>query len=144
MSNKSMIKELLEVNNKMRRELTVRLAEYDLSYQQWTVLKTIKLLEPKAMAKDICEITGIDKATMSDIVNRLIKREIVLSETNPEDKRGQYLSLSDEMKNLCLEVKKMEIKLTKEIFVGFTTEDKKEFEGYIKRINKNVEGLINV
>lgn len=139
MLSKSTVKDLLELNTKIKRKLQIKLTEYNLSYPQWTVLKTIKTLEPEAMARDICTISGIDKATMSDILNRLIAKGIIKRNVNPKDKRGNLLFLSDEIKVKCDEINKMEEKFTKELFNILDKEETKTFSKLVHKLNKEIK-----
>jgi len=70
------------------------LAPIGLSSAQFKVLAAIHFYEMKTPV-DICKYLSINGGSMTRMVDRLVKKELLEKKTNPEDKRGVLLNLTD-------------------------------------------------
>jgi Transcriptional regulators len=129
------------VRNKMNSELE----SIGLTYVQWNIVKDIYTIEEvegdieKLTPLEIGKRVGLDKATMSSVVNRLIQNEWVEKIKNPMDKRSYYLLLTQKSKYHIDEFEKINrevnIKATKEL----SSQEKRLLESYLKIVIENLE-----
>lgn len=85
---------LLNVSARLlRRNLDSKLVEYDITTSQWAVLKLLSAESPLTQAQ-IAERLNSDRATSGSVIERLIKKELLLKTTNPTDRRAFDISLT--------------------------------------------------
>ncbi|MBL4931574.1 MarR family winged helix-turn-helix transcriptional regulator [Clostridium paridis] len=129
------------VRNKMNNELE----GIGLTYVQWSIIKDIYTIEEvegdieKLTPLEIGKRVGLDKATMSSVVNRLIHNEWVEKIKNPMDKRSYYLLLTQKVRYHIDELEKVSrevnIRATKEL----SSQEKRLLESYLKIVIENLE-----
>ncbi len=109
--------------------------EYDLTFTQWQVLKAINMSEEKELnINEIIFELNSDKATISQVIKNLEKKEMVNIKQDELDKRKKNISLTNKMINNCLELKKIEEEFLKDIFKNLTDKEKKEFERILNKL----------
>jgi MarR family transcriptional regulator, lower aerobic nicotinate degradation pathway regulator len=70
------------------------MSDLDLTSMQFAAL--VKLRELKAVSQtELGRLTGMDRATISGVVARLQRRELVLYKPDPLDKRSRIIALTD-------------------------------------------------
>ena len=70
------------------------MSDLDLTSMQFAAL--VKLSELKAVSQtELGRLTGMDRATISGVVARLKRRELVLYKPDPLDKRSRIIALTD-------------------------------------------------
>ena len=87
--------------------------------------------------KKLVEKTSLDKATLTGIIDRLERDGYVKRIPSPDDKRSILISRTgkDEIfKSKVPEASKQQNKL---FYKGFSTDEIKDFENYLKRILQN-------
>ncbi len=109
--------------------------EYDLTFTQWQVLKAINMSEEKELnINEIIFELNSDKATISQVIKNLEKKEMVNIRQDELDKRKKNISLTNKMINNCLELKKIEEEFLKDIFKNLTDKEKIEFERILNKL----------
>ncbi len=78
--------------------------DFDLTARQYAVLTTVALQEGLSQT-DLVRLTGIDRSTLADVVQRLLKRGIIQRERTMQDGRTYAVSLSAEGKQLLEAIK---------------------------------------
>jgi MarR family transcriptional regulator, lower aerobic nicotinate degradation pathway regulator len=87
-------------------ELSCRLKNFDLTVPQWSVLRDLYVQEMlpaeerKVTPADTAGRLLVDRPTISGIVDRLCKKQLICTEPNPLDRRSQLLMLTDDAKRL--------------------------------------------
>ena len=129
------------IRNKMNNELE----RIGLTYVQWSIVKDIYTIEEvegdieKLTPLEIGKRVGLDKATMSSVVNRLIHNEWVEKIKNPMDKRSYYLLLTQKSRyhidGLEKVSREVNIRATKEL----SSQEKSLLESYLKIVIENLE-----
>jgi MarR family transcriptional regulator, temperature-dependent positive regulator of motility len=71
------------------------LGDSGLTARQLVVLKTI-VANDGASQTGVVDITGIDRSTLADIVQRLLKRRLISRKRTKEDARAYALTLTEE------------------------------------------------
>ena len=127
--------ELLEATQTIEKKLNLALMYSGLRLPQF---RTMLFLEKsgKITVSDLSRYLNVTRATMSVLINHLIKARIVESISNPQDKRSFYIRLTKSGLSR-LELAKSEVALVEEkISHGFSGET-------IEALNKVVSSLIS-
>ncbi|MGC6770279.1 MarR family winged helix-turn-helix transcriptional regulator [Enterococcus sp. LJL128] len=88
---------LMNVSKQLRYELNLSLASIGITVQQWAVIQQVGQLSSNnnsATAVKLTKNLDMDKPTISGIINRLIKKGIILRQANPSDSRSYLLLLT--------------------------------------------------
>lgn len=109
----------------------------DLSIGQPNVLVYLNK-KGAATQRDICNFMQVRPATMTDVLQRMEKAELVIRRRGDKDQRKVYVSLTPKGKKKSMEFLKQEVSLEKEIFHGFTNQEKLDFLQYFAKITQNM------
>jgi MarR family transcriptional regulator, lower aerobic nicotinate degradation pathway regulator len=82
--------------------LTEVAAEHDLSLTQLRVLGILRDREP-TMA-DLATFTGLERSTISGLIDRAAQRGLVVKTADPHDGRSVRVSLTESARRLALEI----------------------------------------
>ena len=83
---------------------------------------------------EISERTSLAKNTVSIVVDGMVKKNILLRDINPENRRQTIISLTDYAKSLQKEYEAVSQQMNRLFYEGFTTEEREKFESFLKRI----------
>jgi DNA-binding MarR family transcriptional regulator len=78
--------------------------EFDLTARQYAVMTTIARQEGLSQT-DLVRLTGIDRSTLADVVQRLLRRGIIERKKTTRDGRTYAVTLSEEGRNLLQTIK---------------------------------------
>ncbi len=78
--------------------------DFDLTARQYAVITTVAQHEGLSQT-DLVRITGIDRSTLADVVQRLLKRGVIQRERTMQDGRTYAVSLSAEGRELLESIK---------------------------------------
>ncbi len=85
---------LNKTNTKLKNKLFQRFSEYDITPEQWSVLKC--LWEQEGITpKELADRTFKDKPTTNRILEKLQAKELIVRKPHPEDKRAFQVFLTD-------------------------------------------------
>jgi DNA-binding MarR family transcriptional regulator len=76
-----------------------KIAKYDISIEQWVVLRTLFDYE-QINLKEMASLLGVNNSSLSRMIERLVKKEMVVRKTPAHDRRAIFLSLSEKAKKL--------------------------------------------
>lgn len=91
---------LINVLNGYRREFAIEIEKSGLTFPKWIVLKTIKGND-NITAANLAEKISMDKATLSELLNRMSKEELIIKTPSPSDKRCFTLTIGKEALKKC-------------------------------------------
>ncbi len=100
------------------------------------ILFRLNLCEKMTMS-ELSEKINRNKSTTTVLVRKLEKENLVIIESDKNDKRTKYILLSEkgkEYNNAISEISKL---LLSTFYKGFSQEEKQLFIGYLERIEKN-------
>src|SRR5271155_1968339 len=86
------------LSNYIHYSFADRLSQHNISVAQWVVLRTLYGRNNLDLSH-AAELIGIDKSSLSRMIERLVQRELVYRSTG-KDRRSIYLSLSSRAKKL--------------------------------------------
>lgn len=128
------------LRNRLNKELEIE----DITASQFAVIKDIEMnsfldkKEIKVTAVEIAERLGMDKPTISGIINRLIDKEYLEKQPNPTDKRSSILKLTKESKAKLPTLEKISNKVISDATNGLTD---KEIEFFNDTLGKIIENM---
>ncbi len=91
----------------------------------------------KDTASDIVELRMLPKGNVSQSVDRLIQRGLLVREVDEVDKRRIHLFLTREGKEIMPEIAAVRNQFEKQIFSGFTLDEKKAFQKLMAKVFRN-------
>ncbi len=89
--------------------------------------------------KDIEEALKLSKATVSDVLNRMEKKALIIRNTNPQDTRSKIIVLSKDAKEKYDASQKRLRELEEKAKKNITTEELELFSSIINKMKKNLE-----
>ncbi|TQR46402.1 MarR family winged helix-turn-helix transcriptional regulator [Paenibacillus popilliae] len=87
-----------------KTELSNQLKKYELTAQQWSVLKDISLHPEGTTPAMIANRLFSDRPTVTGIIKRLLQKKLIVTTQNLNDKRSLLIFLTDEAKYLVPEI----------------------------------------
>jgi len=88
--------------------------------------------------KELSSLMGVRPASMTDILKRMEKGDLISRHTDEKDLRVSLVSLTDKGTKLVKKVRIMEKELEADCFNGFSKEEKEVFDKMLKRIFQNL------
>ena len=142
MGNTQFLKTMIAISFQLKRVFSLYIESgIDLTYPQWRVMNTIRFSESDITAKEVADSLGFDKATISDIVNRLHRKGYIIKTVDTNDRRKNVLCISEKAHSLCKIVMCIEDKFNYLLFSEMGHEDA---DNYIKTTNELLNKLSNM
>ena len=118
-----------------------RWMKLDLTIDQ---LKALILIQShdKISFKDVAQALGSTRGNVTGIVSRLIQKGLVTREPDPDDRRVQYLMLTEKAQKLLNNIKQKMITVQGNILSGLTAEDLAAMETGLSAFVKSIESCI--
>lgn len=124
-------------NNKLKNALIQIFKPYDVTPEQWVVLK--RLWQQEGITpKYIAELTFKDQPTVVRILEKLERKEFISRKINIEDSRSYLIYLTDsgrELKNILIPLSK---KKQNEALSGIDREDSEKLFQMLNKIYENL------
>jgi DNA-binding MarR family transcriptional regulator len=128
-----------KASKQLKNKLDKALKEFDITAAQLSVIIQISSTEQPITAAEIAERLGSDRPTISGIINRLEKKNIVFKTYNPEDKRSSYLEIHKEAIKLIDKIKTISDELAVDIFSIYSKEEAKQFTTLLGKLIEGTE-----
>ena len=90
-------------------------------------------------AADIVEFRMLSKSNVSQAVECLIQKSLLERRQDTKDRRRIHLSLTPKSKPITDDIETVRNHFRKQIFLGFTEEEEKQFAWFNERIAKNTK-----
>lgn len=87
------------LSNFVHHNFAQRLERYDISVEQWVVLRTLFDKEGISL-QDAAQLIGVDNSSLSRMIGRLVQKKLVIRNNHLQDRRTIVLSLSSKAKEL--------------------------------------------
>lgn len=130
------IRRIMKLHEGMLKKICVR---YDLSLIEANIISFLYNNPGKDTAGDIVELRMLSKGNVSQGVELLAGKGLLLRIPDKEDRRKVHLSLSEKTVPITEEMKRGKLKFQEELCSGFSEEDKKTLENLSRRIMENTE-----
>lgn len=132
-----MIEDIFRLSLDLKSAFNERIKPFDLTFQQWLILKTINKTESITSNK-ICEEIRSDKGTVSILLKKLENKKMIEIKVNPGDRRQKIVTISEEMHDKCKQIQKIEQEFYQEIFKGITEKEKSKMQSLCKVMTNNL------
>ncbi|MFU8787185.1 MAG: MarR family winged helix-turn-helix transcriptional regulator [Candidatus Izemoplasmataceae bacterium] len=109
-----------------KRLMTKILEQFDLTYAQYQVLKIIKQ-HNGLTAKEILIYLDTDKATLSGVLSRLEKHNLIERIPNQEDRRLMHIHLKEKSIEICDQVNLIETNCESDLLNGLKPKEIRYF-----------------
>lgn len=130
---------LLKTSRSMKARLDRELQSQGITSSQFAVMNQIALMNNKALAFEIAKAIGSDRPTVSAIIQRLFKTDIIYKEDNDKDRRSQYLCLTTKGIESLEQLRDIADRVSEYIFQDFTQEEQKLLFSQLNKICERAE-----
>jgi len=122
------------LSNNLAQKLAAQ--KLGLTTEQWIILQ-ILINGPKSQ-KELALITLKNKASINSLISNLRKLGLVTKKLSKVDKRKTIISTTDIGNKLRIEANKMAANSINEALNGFLTDEVKQLNEFLNRINNNL------
>ncbi len=122
----------------MSNRLGKNLSEFNVTSEQWSVLASLWKNDGQTQ-QELADAANKNKASITHLIDNLEKRNLVYRQSDEDDRRNNFILLTEEGKNLKESLSKIVKKTTKEITSGI---DKKDLKTSKKVLKKMIDNLI--
>ncbi len=116
-----------------KRLMTKFLERFDITFAQYQVLSIVKWHQPLT-AKEILAYLDTDKATLSGILSRLEKRDLVIRSEDKKDRRLMYVQLSKTALALIEAIEGKTATLNEDLLKNVKNRERKNFVSTFEKI----------
>lgn len=149
-TNSSVIFHVIKLAETWKKNGDIITQQFGITTQQWFILlllvKDPNILyfklnpqEKPLMAKELAEALNVSRANITNLLNVLIKKKLVMQIEDDVDKRRKRLSLTDAGNRMVEKIEKVRIEYNKRLFSKFSKSDK---ETIIKFMDTCLMGML--
>ncbi len=125
-----------------KRLMTKFLERFDITFAQYQVLSIVKRHQPLT-AKEILAYLDTDKATLSGILSRLEKRDLVIRSEDKKDRRLMYVQLSKTALALIESIDEKTGRLNDDLLKNVKNRERKNFVSTFEKIIESQTEMIS-
>lgn len=125
---------LMDTAKKVRGRLTKSLKKYNITCRQAIVLRSLE--KEKLSAKKIGDMCSIDKATLSNILVKLIGHGFVSCSVNSNDRRGNIYAITQNGIDMLPNVSSIEDEYKNELQKSLSLKDYDELMRLLGKLNE--------
>lgn len=114
----------------------VRKAGYDITIDQWLILKSVAE-NPTITQKDISKIVFKDNASITRIIQLLVKQGFLTREVYPSDRRRVNLTLTETGKKITIDVNEIALQNRAAALKGIDEESIKLMRDLLQKVIEN-------
>lgn len=129
---------MMENNTMYTKKVFDNVADRKLSKGQPKILEYL-YENDDAVQKDIAKSCFIEQATVTSILTRMEKNELIIRKVDPDNRRFQFVYLTEKGKVEAKFVIESFAKLENNALKDFTDEEKMQFVNFLNRVNKNLK-----
>jgi DNA-binding MarR family transcriptional regulator len=93
-----------EVNLAFSNEVEILLREVSLTKHEFELLSLIRAADGRANQSDLCRTLGLSRATMSEALNNLASKGLIIKQVSPTDARAHQLFLTPATHRLLVQL----------------------------------------
>lgn len=131
----------VRVSKKITRIVNHHLKSYQITTEQWVVLRTLKDSD-RISQKELSIKTDKDQATLTKILDLLEKREAVRRVPNPSDRRSYLIEITQKGEDLVQILTPYIENIFMNIVSGIEPEKLAAFQEVLGTIENNIEQLL--
>lgn len=131
----------VRLSKKLTRIINIYLKPYNITTEQWSVLRTLSESD-EISQKELSQKSDKDQATLTKILDLLVKEELVERLPNPADRRSFLIKITSKGGKIVHEVtpylEKIFLKITREI----SEEKLVMYREVLLLLEDNIDGLL--
>jgi DNA-binding MarR family transcriptional regulator len=128
------------VSNNVSHNFSLKLEKVGVTVAEWVLLRELYEYNETIQPSKVAEITGLTRGTVSKLIDRLLKKDLVTREESLNDRRFQNIKLTEKAIKLVPELTKIADENDNLFFSVITLEEKKE----LKKILIKLANLNNI
>lgn len=121
----------------IKRKLDDTLAQYGITTAQWAVLKLLDEKKKQSQAQIADELKS-DRATVGSVIFRLIDKQLVQKELDPEDRRSYLVTLTTQAEEIVRRVERMAAQVNETALDGISGQDRQLLMETLSKIIANL------
>ncbi|MGL5000408.1 MAG: MarR family winged helix-turn-helix transcriptional regulator [Cetobacterium sp.] len=129
--------EICVIARKIHQKLTLKFKEYDITPEQWGVLKELSK-EDKISQNELSIRVEKDKNNIKSIVDKLEQKDYLFREQDCNDKRALLINLTEKANIIIEKLSPLDNEMNNEIFKGIDLENLNKFKAILSRIKNNI------
>lgn len=129
--------EICIVARKIHQKLSLKFKELDITPEQWVILKELSKGDCISQNELSFKVEK-DKNNIKAIVDKLEKKEYIMRQEDPKDKRVFLIVLTDKAYPLIEKLKDIDAEFIKEISKGSNNEDIELLKNLLSKFKKNL------
>lgn len=123
--------------------LNSKLIPYDITPSQYAVLSYLWQRGSGASSKQIAEVLYLENSTISGVLDRMQKKDLIKRVANEEDRRGVHIMLTDKGKSLEAPVTKIIDDVNAEVLKCFSDDEVAVLKNNLRTIAEGKHFLNN-
>ena len=125
---------LLHRAGQLAEDLFARsIGEIGITARQFVVLSVVDSLEDPSQTA-LCEISGIDRSTLADIVRRLVSRGLLSRRRTRQDARMYAVRITPEGKDVLMRALPIARKVDEALVASLSAEQCEHFRAYLQKV----------
>lgn len=141
MSEINIIKSIYELNRILQIKIQERVKKYNLTYSESRVLYHLQQ-NPGINQEALAAIVGVSKNVMTQRLNRLFEKELIIREGSEKDRRSKTIKLTEQGNAIIEEVESFLIKYNDELLDNIRPFDQKNLQISLQRMIFNAKKFI--
>ncbi len=124
------------LNRRIRRRLNEVIAEHGLTYEEWDVLGALRQAGPpfRRSAGLLAKRTDLSSGAMTNRLDRLEKAGLVKRLSDPDDRRGVLIELTDEGEKKWVATAKVQASYENLIGAALNKREKEQLNSLLRRL----------
>lgn len=123
---------------KIVRLLFLNLRAYDITPEQWTILRFLGDNE-RISQKELSEVSGKDQPTVTRILNIMDRKEWISRVANDQDRRSFFICLTERGRNLLEHLRPVVEETFEKALAGISAAQMEGFKQILKQVNDNLD-----
>ena len=116
----------------------------EITCKQWFLLACMNLYSKEApTANELAETMGCSRQNVKEILNALVKKEILVLKQDDNDKRKQRIYFTSKQKKIAKKYQNKEMDFLMLLYEGISDDEIKNVFQIISRMEKNLTGAAN-
>jgi DNA-binding MarR family transcriptional regulator len=147
----TLVQHIIDLATSIKRNGSLVSAQIDLTTQQWMILLLLagdpnhpymmKDENKKLMASDIADALGVSRPNITNLINSLVEKGLVVQVDDVLDRRKKQLDLTPAAFGIIGAIEPLRIDANRRLLGDFTEEEKKLFLSFLQRcsnyLNRN-------
>lgn len=127
------IENIFAIKNKIMAEMHHFFLDIQITHTQWLVLRIVKKNESISI-KELARLLRITSSAVTQIVDSLVNKDLLLRKRNPDDRRVLKMALTEKSKNKFDSIKKKSLNSVYTLFDVLNDDDLSNYSELNKKI----------